>query len=102
MLKTQRKQRKRKIIAKIRGTASIPRVSVFRSNKFIYAQIINDEKHQTILSQKSKDPKELGQLLVQKAKDKKIKKLVFDRSGYKYHGKVKAVAQILRENKLIN
>lgn len=90
---------------------SRPRLSVFRSNKQIYAQIIDDVKRKTLVSFSSKDlakmekdnlsaAKAVGEGLAKKAKAKKIKEVVFDRSGYKYHGRVKALAQGAREGGL--
>ena len=95
---------------KIKGTASRPRLSVFRSNKGMYLQLIDDEKDKTLISArssevKSKDKKvvisyELGKLIAKKGIDKKIKAIVFDRGGYKYHGRIKAVADGAREGGL--
>lgn len=92
----------------IRGISKRPRVSVFRSNKFLYLQLIDDEKHETLfgLSQKnvSKEKnvpaKELGILFAKKIHDKKITRIVFDKGRYAYHGKIKAVAEGLREGGL--
>jgi len=100
--------RKRRIRAKISGTAKIPRICVFKSLRFFYAQAIDDEKGNTLASidsrkSKSKERREdsikqlgekLGKLLI----DKKIKKAVFDRSGYRYHGKVKDFAEGIRKS----
>ena len=110
-IKQQKKiRRHRKVRTKIKGTAKRPRLSVFRSNRGFYMQLINDEKGKTLVSVhsreiKSKGPKnevslELGKLLAKRAKDKKIKKIVFDRGGYKYHGRVKAAAEGAREGGL--
>ena len=90
---------------------SRPRLSVFRSNKQIYAQIIDDVKRKTLVSFSSKDltkaekdslavAKAVGEGLAKKAKVKKIKEVVFDRSGYKYHGRVKALAEGARQGGL--
>jgi len=85
------------------------RLSVFRSNKFIYAQIIDDEKGNTLVSaddQKSKikskieRAKETGKLLAEKAIAKKIKKVYFDRGDFRYHGRIKAIAEGAREGGL--
>jgi len=105
-----RLHRKRRIEAKIRGTAKRPRLSVFRSLKSIYAQVINDENGKTLVSaslqeiKKTKNDisgaKEIGKLIAKKCLEKKISEVVFDRSGYKYHGKVKAVADGAREGRL--
>lgn len=87
-----------------------PRVTVYRSNKYISAQIIDDEKKSTIVGVSEKDlktkgtktekAKALGLLLAQKAKTKKVKKVVFDRGSYAYHGRVKGLAEGLREGGL--
>lgn len=110
MLKKQllRQKRKKSIRKKISGTTSIPRVSMFRSNKHIYAQVIDDSNHITLSSvssaiEKAKDNKvniasALGTKLAAQLKEKKIDAIVFDRSGYKYHGRVKAFADSLRES----
>ena len=105
-----RLHRKRRIEAKIRGTAKRPRLSVFRSLKSLYAQVIDDENGKTLVSaglpeiKKAKDDiagaKEIGKLVAKKCSEKKISEVVFDRSGYKYHGKVKAVADGAREGGL--
>lgn len=96
------------------GTAERPRLSVFRSNKQIYAQIIDDEEGKTLAScsSRSKDVssqplskievgKEVGKKLAEIAKSKGIEKVVFDRGGFKYHGRVKALAEGAREGGLI-
>lgn len=92
------------------GTAEVPRVSVFRSNKSIYAQIIDDNAGHTLVAASSNDlkkvgstvsqSKEVGMKLAEKAKAAGIEKVVFDRSGYKYHGRVKALAEGAREGGL--
>ncbi len=105
--KNNRKARHRRIRAKISGTARQPRFCVFRSNAHIYAQLIDDEKGLTIAaasdlelkargesagSQKER-AKKVGQLIAKKAEEKKIKEVIFDRAGYKYHGCVLALAE---------
>ncbi len=111
MTPTKRKIRHRRIRKKIKGTSEKPRLCVFRSNQHIYAQLINDSKGSIIESAsdfeikgKSKTKKEaayeVGKLIAQKAQDKNIKKIVFDRAGYKYHGRVKKLAQGAREQGL--
>ena len=116
MLKKQEKRyrRHKKVRVKISGTAKIPRLCVFRSNKYIYAQLIDDEKGKTILSssefeiKKAKNKEtaktfianQIGELIAKKAVEKKIKKVVFDRGGYKYHGRVKALAEGARKGGL--
>lgn len=105
-----RQKRHRRITAKVKGTASCPRFSVFRSNKYIYGQLIDDQKGNTLVSAFDQDLKgkkivlkekmtrqvaaayRIGQLLAKKAIDQGIEKVVFDRGGYKYHGRVKALA----------
>lgn len=113
MLKKQekRKRRHKKVRAKILGTAEVPRLCVFRSAKHIYAQLVDDEKGKTLVSasdselKKTKNKKtslamKVGKLIAKKAIEKKINKVVFDRAGYKYHGRVKALAQGAREGGL--
>lgn len=108
-----RLMRHARIRSKISGTGEIPRLSVFRSNKQIYAQIIDDEKKSTLVSASSLDKslklenggnieaaKAVGKLLAEKAKKAKITKVVFDRGGYLYHGRVQALAEAARENGL--
>ncbi|MEP0368946.1 MAG: 50S ribosomal protein L18 [Cyclobacteriaceae bacterium] len=101
---------KKGIRRKISGTGDIPRVSVFRSNKAIYGQIIDDLKGITLaaassveLNQKSitvESSKEVGKKLAEKAKAAGIDSVVFDRNGYPYHGRVKAFAEGAREGGL--
>ena len=109
----QRYKRHRRIRAKIIGTAKRPRFSVFRSNKYIYGQLIDDSKGDTLVSfsdrvikkkkgiTKMQLAKEVGILIAKKALEQKIKKVVFDRGGYKYHGRVKAVAEGAKEGGLV-
>jgi large subunit ribosomal protein L18 len=99
----KRIHRKRRIRAKISGNAQKPRLAVFRSLQNITVQIIDDNKEKTLLTVSLKDlPKKkndvsgalaVGELIAKKCLDNKIKQVIFDRSGYKYHGKVKAVAE---------
>lgn len=108
--KTKRIIRHRRVRAKIKGTASIPRICVFRSNRHIYCQLIDDEKNKTIIiasdievkskGKKSEVAGKVGELLAKKAQDKKIEKAVFDRSGYQYHGRIKALADGARKGGL--
>ncbi|MCX6763809.1 MAG: 50S ribosomal protein L18 [Candidatus Moranbacteria bacterium] len=104
-----RMHRKLRIRAKISGTGKLPRLSVFRSLKGIYVQVIDDNKKTTIVSARLKDIKAknniagangLGKTIAKKCMDKKISAVVFDRSGYKYHGKIKALAEGAREGGL--
>ena len=103
----ERVRRHKRIRAKISGTKAVPRLNVYRSNKHIYAQIIDDEKAATIAATSSQFLKiengsniaaaELvGKSIGEMAKAKKIKKVVFDRGGYIYHGRVKALAEAAR------
>lgn len=105
-------RRKIRVRSKIQGTKERPRLSVFRSNKFIYAQLINDDKAETILGvseknlgkeikgKKSDKARELGLFLAKMAISKKISTAVFDRGSYAYHGRIKQVAQGAREGGL--
>ncbi|MFY9458062.1 MAG: 50S ribosomal protein L18 [Candidatus Spechtbacterales bacterium] len=102
----QRKIRHRRVRAKIKGTAKIPRLCVFRSNKYMYVQFIDDKKGScTIFSIRGvntvKGARELGKKIAEAAKEKNIEKVLFDRGGYKYHGRVRAVAEGAREGGLI-
>ncbi|MCK5413071.1 MAG: 50S ribosomal protein L18 [Candidatus Pacebacteria bacterium] len=109
--KQSQKRRHNRVRSKIFGTAEIPRLSVFRSNKGIFVQIINDDLGVTMASESEKSvkdsktkvdiAKEVGKLIAQKAQEKNITKVVFDRGGYKYHGRIKAVAEGARESGLI-
>ena len=100
-------RRKGRIRAKVAGVAKCPRLSVFRSNKGMYLQLINDDKGVTLASAYSKEVKkknkkvaisfELGRLIAEKAQKLKIKKVIFDRGGCKYHGRIKAAADGARE-----
>jgi len=121
--KEARVRRHLRVRAKVSGTANKPRLCVFRSNQHIYATLINDEKNSTILVASDKEIKktkaekinsekeekllakvalayEVGQLIAQKALKNKIERVVFDRGGYKYHGRVKAVADGARKGGL--
>ena len=111
--KEKRRLKIRKSIrSKISGTKERPRVSVFKSNKAIYSQIIDDMSGNTLVSCSSVDikkfgknniesSKEVGMKLAEKAKKKGIKKVHFDRGGYVYHGKIKSFADGAREGGLI-
>lgn len=97
----QRFKRKRRIRAKIFGTATTPRVVVFRSNKFLYLQAIDDKAGRTLAAASElKDKEKFIDNFVKSLQEKKIKKIVFDRAGYQYHGKIKAAAEGLRKNGL--
>lgn len=112
---TRRTKIKARIRKRIKGTVQRPRVSIFRSNKHIYAQIIDDTKGQTLVSAstqskevveklskltKQQQAEMIGSILAQKAIEANIKDVVFDRSGYKYHGRVKAFADGARKGGL--
>lgn len=94
-------RRHSRIRATISGTKERPRLSVFRSNKFIYAQLIDDVKGHTFAEAHAVDAKAVGTDLAKKAKALKIDKVVFDRGGYLYTGKIKTVADSAREGGLI-
>ncbi len=133
----KRNRRHKRVRSKIKGTADIPRLCLFKSNNHIYAQLINDDKGSVLIAvsdltvglknkgeksvKKSKakegegkgeggDEKkmtkgvslayEMGEIMAGKAKEIKIKKIVFDRGGYKYHGRVKALAEGARKGGL--
>jgi large subunit ribosomal protein L18 len=111
-IREARARRKRRIRGRIQGTTERPRVSVFRSNKAIYAQIVDDAGAATMVAARSAEidgsglkkaevAKKVGELLAQRAKDKGIERVVFDRSGYLYHGRVKALAEGAREGGLV-
>ena len=96
---------------KVKGTSEVPRLNVFRSNAQIFAQIIDDEKGVTLVSASSLELKLknggnaegarlVGAELAKKAKKAKVTKVVFDRGGYQYHGRVEALAEAARENGL--
>ncbi len=105
-----RTKRHRKIRQTLSGTATTPRLCVFRSNTNIYAQLVDDEKGVTLASSSSLELKlkksnieaasAVGKDIAEKAKKAKIKTVVFDRGGYLYHGRVKALAEAARENGL--
>lgn len=100
----QRKRRHNRVRAKVKGTGEIPRLSVFRSGKYIYAKLTDDARGITFFETHGpktvEKAKEVGKAIARKAKEKKIEKVVFDRGGYKYHGRVKAVAEGAREEGL--
>lgn len=105
--------RHERVREKIAGNSNVPRLNIFRSNNNIFAQIINDETKETLVSASSIDKElklkngsnvetatKVGELIAKRAKKLKIKKVVFDRGGYLYHGRVKALAEAARENGL--
>jgi len=105
----RRLRRHRRVRAKIRGTAQRPRVCVFRSNRGISAQLIDDDRGHTLAAVHWFEPElrdlramertvKAGELLAKRAKEQGVERAVFDRGGYPYHGHVKAFAEALREN----
>jgi large subunit ribosomal protein L18 len=104
----KRLRRRRRVRAKVRGSAERPRLAVFRSNRGVQAQLIDDDRGHTVAAVvwteddlKSLKPmeqaKRAGEVLAQRAKDAGIESCVFDRGGYRYHGKIKALADGARE-----
>jgi len=106
---------RRRVRAKVRGSADRPRVYVFKSNRYIYAQAVNDETGTVLVSActlekalkekikntKNKDAcQSLGQVLAERLREKKIERIVFDRGTYPYHGRVKTLADALRKGGL--
>jgi len=100
MITNKRLTRKKRIRAKVKGTGTRPRLAVFRSNKLVYAQVIDDTKGITIAEAHGEDAKKAGAEIAKKAVAKKIKEVVFDRGGYTYHGKVGDLADAAREGGL--
>lgn len=116
-IKDRRKFRRLRIKQRIRknisGTPECPRLSVFRSNKQVYAQLVDDLEGKTLIAASSREKgiaektvnkieqaKLVGNLLAEKAKEAGIEKVVFDRNGYLYHGRVKSLAEAAREGGL--
>jgi len=103
-----RTRRHIRVRAKVKGTEARPRLVVFRSDKHIQAQLINDDTQRTLMTvtdaaftgKKSEKSVEVGKKIAEKAKAAGISKVVFDRAGYQYHGRVKAVADGAREGGL--
>ena len=109
---TKRLKRRRRVRAKITGTAERPRISVFRSNRGVFAQLIDDESGRTLAAvnwteddlkslKRMEQASKAGQLLAERAKAAGVETAVFDRGGYQYHGRVKALAEGAREGGLI-
>lgn len=110
--KIKKQRRHKKIRSIIHGTMAKPRLSVFRSNAHMYVQLIDDEKAKVLMSASDKDvkhakkekksdvAKELGKFIAKKAMENKIDKVVFDRGGVVFHGRVKSVADGAREQGL--
>lgn len=110
--KFERERRHKRVRTKISGTSERPRLCLYRSNTNIYAQIIDDVQGKTLVSASTMDKevktkhsnceaaREVGALISKRATENKIKTVVFDRSGYIYHGVVKALAEAAREGGL--
>ena len=107
----RRLRRRRRVRAKINGTAERPRLSVYRSNRGVFAQLIDDRSGKTVAAvnwteaelrdmQPMEQAKRAGELLAERAGKEKIERCVFDRGGYQYHGRVRALAEGAREGGL--
>ena len=107
----QRLRRRRRVRAKVRGTAERPRLSVFRSNRGVFAQLIDDDAARTLVAVAwteaelrklgpMEQAKRAGALLAERAKQAGLETCVFDRGGYRYHGRVRALAEGAREGGL--
>ncbi|MBI5527198.1 MAG: 50S ribosomal protein L18 [Deltaproteobacteria bacterium] len=109
--KEQRDRKRVRIRTRIRGTASRPRLSVFKSARHIYAQVIDDDAGRTLAAASTRDKdvasgekakkaeraKKVGALVARRCLERRIEKVVFDRGGYPYHGRIKALAEAARE-----
>lgn len=104
----QRLRRRRRVRAKVSGTAERPRLSVFRSNRGLFAQLIDDRSGRTVVAVNWIEPelrklgsmeqaKRIGELIAERAKEAGVETCVFDRGGYRYHGRVRALAEGARE-----
>ncbi len=107
-----RLRRRRRVRARVTGTAERPRLSVYRSNRGVFAQLIDDRKGHTVAAvnwiepelrklSASEQAKRAGELLAERAKAAGVETCVFDRGGYRYHGRVKALAEGAREGGLV-
>jgi len=110
--RSARAARRERVRDRVRGTDRRPRLSVFRSNKYLYVQVISDESGRTLVADSTlKDTgstgvtvdkaKSLGSRIAEKCKQAGIKSVVFDRNGYQYHGRIKALADAAREAGLV-
>ncbi len=99
-----RERRKTRVRAKTKGTPEKPRFSIFKSNRYIYAQLIDDSTGKTLVSASKISSKDastlLGEIIGKKSVEKGIKNAIFDRGDYKYHGRVKAIADAARKTGL--
>ena len=104
----RRLRRRRRVRAKVRGTAERPRLSVYRSNRGVFAQLIDDDAGKTIAAvnwtegdlrklERMEQAREAGEMLAARAKEAGVSACVFDRGGYRYHGRVRALAEGARE-----
>ncbi len=107
----RRARRRRRVRAKVRGSAARPRLSVYRSNRGIFAQLIDDDAGATVAAvtwieeplrglDRSEQAKQAGRLLAERAAEAGVESCVFDRGGYRYHGRVRALAEGAREGGL--
>ncbi len=107
----QRLRRRRRVRAKVRGSAERPRLSVYRSNRGVFAQLVDDDSGRTVAAVnwtesdlrglgRMEQAKKAGEVLAQRAGDGGVKSCVFDRGGYQFHGRVKALAEGAREGGL--
>ncbi|MGH8935204.1 MAG: 50S ribosomal protein L18 [Acidimicrobiia bacterium] len=107
-----RRRRHRRVRKKIYGTAQRPRLAVFRSNRYIYAQVIDDQRGRTLASASSQESEvrarsltvetaaDVGRALAERAKEAGVQGVVFDRGGFRFHGRVKALAEAARQHGL--
>jgi len=107
-----RSRRHTRVRKRVRGTSDRPRLAVFRSNKYIYAQVIDDNEARTLAAASSQESdlrsntlnidtaSQVGTLVASRAKDAGVENVVFDRGGFKFHGKIKALADAAREEGL--
>jgi len=107
-----RQRRHRRVRSKVLGTSARPRLAVFRSNRYIYAQVIDDDKGHTLAAASSQEPKlrgqtltvdtaaEVGKLIAARAKEQGVTRVVFDRGGFAFHGRMRALADSAREEGL--
>ncbi len=104
----RRLKRRRRVRAKVRGSAERPRISVFRSNRGVFVQLVDDDSGRTLVAVNWTEPdlrdlgrmeqaRRVGQLLAERASEAGVESAVFDRGGYQYHGRVKALAEGARE-----
>jgi len=107
----KRLRRRRRVRAKVRGSAERPRLSVYRSNRGVFAQLIDDDAGKTLASvswteadlkglDRMEQAKKAGEILAKRASEAKVETCIFDRGGYRYHGRVKALADGAREGGL--